>query len=138
MAAAPVRGPAVGRAEGQGRAAGAPGPGSTTAVEWSVTPWQELPIPRSPGASAVTTDRDEAGTGVKARTADAAGTSARGAPVTDGEQQKNTAMRTSTQPSTTDGATPPRRRSVRSVRLVIAAIVRVRESSMSVAHSLAG
>lgn len=123
MVVAPVSGSAGAKTQVQGSATGVAGPGSTTGVEWLVAPWQELPGPRSSGASALTTDTAADGTGVKARTADAAGTSALGTAVAEGAQQKNTATRARSQPSTTSGVNPPRR-AVRSVRLVIAAIVR--------------
>ncbi|GHA86539.1 hypothetical protein EES45_04365 [Streptomyces sp. ADI97-07] len=124
MAVAPVSGAVGVTVEVQGSATGAAGPGSTTGVEWLVAPWQELPGPRSPGASALTTDSTAVGTGVKARTAGGAGVPPPDAAVAEGAQQKNTATRASSQPSTTAGVNPPRLRSVRSVRLVIAAIVR--------------
>ncbi len=80
-------------------------------------------MPRSSGASATTTDTAGACTGVKARTAEAEGASARGAAVAAGEQQRKTARSMSAQTGAVSRPLPLRRRSVRVRTLVIAAIV---------------
>lgn len=123
MAAAPVSGTVRSAAEGQGRAAGAGWPVSTTASEWFVVPWQELPIPRSSGALATTTDATSAATGVKALAAVTGEASAPAGAVVAGEQQRSTATSISAQPRGTGRAKQPRRPSVRPLTLVIAAIV---------------
>lgn len=67
MPAAPVREPAGRTAGAEGRAAGAGWAGTTTGVVCSDVPWQELPMPRSPGASATTVRAAIAGTGEMVR-----------------------------------------------------------------------
>lgn len=121
MAAPPVSGAVRSAVEGQGRATGAGWPGSTTAVEWSTVPWQELPTPRSSGASATTTDAAAAGVGVKALAAAAEGAWPWGAGA--GEQQKNTATSMSAQTAATGRPLPLRHLFVRTLVPVIAAIV---------------
>lgn len=75
------------------------------------------------GASATTTDTTASGTGVKARAALPEGAAAGVAAVAAGEQQRKTAMSISAQPSATGRPMPLRRRSVRALAPVIAAIV---------------
>ncbi len=124
MAVAPVSGAVGVTVEVQGSATGAAGPGSTTGVEWLVAPWQELPGPRSPRGLGPDDRLDCGGHRGEGPDGGRGGVPPPDAAVAEGAQQKNTATRASSQPSTTAGVNPPRLRSVRSVRLVIAAIVR--------------